>query len=69
MVSSFEYDDSVSQGQAPEICAKRAIVEEGSNQSIDRYGKRISAEMHEVNVVLRLKNKRIDWAGLPGKLQ
>ncbi|PKE32912.1 hypothetical protein CWS43_03175 [Rahnella sp. AA] len=59
----FEYDDSGRRGQAPNICAKRAKVEDGSNQRSGRYGKRIWAEMDEVNVVLWIKNKRIgcDW--------
>lgn len=60
MLSYFEYDDSISQGQAPHNCAKRAIVEDGSNEITGRYGKRLSAEMDEINVVLWMKNKRID---------
>jgi|GEM_PF-6881391 hypothetical protein len=52
MLSYFEYDDSISQGQAPNICAKRAIVEDGRNKITGRYGKRLSAEMDEINIVL-----------------
>ncbi|MFO6299583.1 hypothetical protein [Rahnella selenatireducens] len=64
MVSGFEYDDSVSHGQAPAICAKRAIAEDGSDQRTGRYGKRLFAEVDEVNVVLWIKNKKIDCGGL-----
>lgn len=69
MLSYFEYDDSISQGQAPHNCAKRAIVEDGSNKITGRYGKRLSAEMDEINVVFWMKNKRIDCDDSTERLQ